>query len=107
MSQEKKLLLAVAGAGALGAALYTTQGSGDKSSPNKTRDKKDMGLQGAGIAGTGAAGGNERAVDPSEDKKVKTTGAPRDELPSGGVGGGAGAGGMGDRSIELPGASRG
>ncbi|KAM0664224.1 hypothetical protein ACQRIT_001007 [Beauveria bassiana] len=105
MSQEKKLLLAVAGAGALGAALYTTQGSGDKSA-NKTRDKKNMGLEGAGIAGTGAAGGTERAVDPSEDKKVKTT-APRDKLPSGGVGGGAGAGGMGARSIELPGASRG
>ncbi|KAH8708173.1 Conidiation-specific protein 10 [Beauveria bassiana] len=83
MSQEKKLLLAIAGAGALGAALYTTQGSGDKSA-NKTRDKKNMGLEGAGIAGTGAAGGNERAVDPSEDKKVKTT-APRDKLPSGGT----------------------
>lgn len=105
MSQEKKLMLAMAGVGVIGAAIYATRGGSSKvsnQSPNKTRDKKNMGLEGAGIAGTGAAGGNERAIDPNQDKKLKTT-APVEELPSGGgVGGGPGAGGMGARAIELP-----
>lgn len=109
MSANKTVMLAVAGAGALGAAYYALNGrtaptnnSNSSNLPdNKARDKRDMGLSGAGIGGTGAAGGTERAIDPSQDRKTQTT-APREKLPSGGVGGGAGAGGQGARSIELP-----
>ncbi len=110
MAANKTVMMAVAGAGALGAAYYalsgptrpaTTPSSNNKLPDNKARDKRDMGLSGAGIGGTGAAGGNERAIDPSKDRKTQTT-APREKLPSGGVGGGAGAGGQGARAIELP-----
>ncbi|OAA40073.1 hypothetical protein ISF_09827 [Cordyceps fumosorosea ARSEF 2679] len=102
MSTGRTMILAVAGAGALGTALYAMQDSttARNQSPNKTRDKKNMGLEGAGIAGTGAGGGNERAIDPSRDKKVQTT-APREKLPSGGVGGGPRAGGMGARTVDV------
>ncbi|OAA38710.1 hypothetical protein BBO_06957 [Beauveria brongniartii RCEF 3172] len=114
MAADKKVMLALAGAGAVGVAFYATrsttrpavQSSSSSSSSttlpdNKARDKRDMGLSGAGIGGTGAAGGNERAIDPSQDRKVETT-APREKLPSGGVGGGVGAGGMSARAVELP-----
>lgn len=113
MAANKTVMMAVAGAGALGAAYYalsaptrpaTTSSSSKnngKMPDNKARDKRDMGLSGAGIGATGAAGGTERPIDPSKDRKTQTT-APREKLPSGGVGGGPGAGGHGARSIELP-----
>ncbi|KAM3455018.1 hypothetical protein MY3296_002588 [Beauveria thailandica] len=111
MAADKKVMLALAGAGAIGVALYATRSTTTRpaavQSPsttlpdNKARDKRDMGLSGAGIGGTGAAGGNERAVDPSQDRKVETT-APREKLPAGGVGGGVGAGGTSARAVELP-----
>ncbi|KAM3509439.1 hypothetical protein MY10362_000603 [Beauveria mimosiformis] len=115
MAADKKVMLALAGAGAVGVAFYATrsttrpavQSSSSSSSSsttlpdNKARDKRDMGLSGAGIGGTAAAAGNERAIDPSQDRKVQTT-ATREKLPSGGVGGGVGAGGMSARAVELP-----
>lgn len=114
MAANKTVMMAVAGAGALGAAYYalsaptrptttsSSSSSNDSKMPdNKARDKRDMGLSGAGIGATAAAGGTERPIDPSKDRKTQTT-APREKLPSGGVGGGSGAGGHGARSIELP-----
>ncbi|KAM3512013.1 hypothetical protein MY11210_004339 [Beauveria gryllotalpidicola] len=110
MAADKKVMLALAGAGAIGVVLYSTrsttrpaavQSSTTLPPDNKARDKRDMGLSGAGIGGTAAAGGNERAIDPSQDRTVQTT-APRDKLPAGGVGGGVGAGGMSARAVELP-----
>lgn len=104
MSQQKRIMLAVAGAGAFGAAFYASRGrrsQDNQQSSNKARDKRDMGLQGAGIGMTGAAGGNERAIDPIKDRKVNTT-APPEKFPPAGLGGGAGAGGPSARAIELP-----
>ncbi|KGQ06627.1 hypothetical protein BBAD15_g8054 [Beauveria bassiana D1-5] len=111
MAADKKVMLALAGAGAIGVAIYATRSTtrpATVQSPsttlpdNKARDKKDMGLSGAGIGGTAVAGGNERAIDPSQERKVQTTASSRDKLPSGGVGGGVGAGGMNARTVELP-----
>ncbi|KAM0665015.1 hypothetical protein ACQRIT_007895 [Beauveria bassiana] len=112
MAADKKVMLALAGAGAIGAAFYatrsTTRPATAVQSPsttlpdNKARDKRDMGLSGAGIGGTAVAGGNERSIDPSQERKVQTTASSRDKLPSGGVGGGVGAGGMNARTVELP-----
>ncbi|KAM3516451.1 hypothetical protein NHJ13051_009904 [Beauveria bassiana] len=111
MAADKKVMLALAGAGAIGAAFYATRSTtrpATVQSPsttlpdNKARDKRDMGLSGAGIGGTAVAGGNERSIDPSQERKVQTTASSRDKLPSGGVGGGVGAGGMNARTVELP-----
>ncbi|KAM3566357.1 hypothetical protein ARSEF4850_000680 [Beauveria asiatica] len=110
MAADKKAMLALAGAGAIGVAFYATRSTTRPAVPspsttlpdNKARDKRDMGLSGAGIGGTGAAGGNERAIDPSQDRKVETTTAPREKLPAGDVGGGVGAGGTSARAVELP-----
>ncbi|KAJ3494099.1 hypothetical protein NLG97_g4295 [Lecanicillium saksenae] len=80
MAADKKVMLAVAGAGALGAAYYAASSTTrpatkpiSELSDNKARDKKNMGLGGAGIGNTHAAGGTERAIDPSKDRKVETT----------------------------------
>ena len=99
-------MMAVAGVGIIGAGLYAATGGRNdpvKESPNKARDKRDLGLSGAGIAGTATAGGNERGADPSKDQKRKTnTTAPPEKLPSGGIGGGEGGGGAGAQAVQLP-----
>jgi hypothetical protein len=102
MSKQNTAVLALAGAGVLGAGIYTMKYRKDppQQSKNKTQDKKDMGLGGAGVGLTGAAGGNERAIHPGKDHEEHTT-APKEKLPSGGVGGGAGAGGTGSRAVEF------
>ena len=102
MSRQNTALLATAAVGVLGAGIYTLNYREEPAqlSKNKAQDKKDMGLGGAGIGQTGSAGGNERAIDPSKDRKVFSS-APKENLPSGGVGGGAGAGGTGARAVEF------
>lgn len=102
MSKQNTSILVIAGAGVIGASIYTMKYRKDpaQQSKNKTQDKKDLGLGGAGVGLTGAAGGNERAIDPSQDRKVSTA-APKEKLPSGGVGGGAGAGGTSARAVEF------
>lgn len=91
MSRQKTTMIAAAGVSIIGAGVYTMRGRKDppQRSPNKARDKRDLGLSGAGIANTGAAGGNERAIDPSKDRKIRST-ARKEDLPAGGIGRGKG-----------------
>ncbi|KAJ2978945.1 hypothetical protein NQ176_g3536 [Zarea fungicola] len=84
MSQEKKFMLAMAGAGAIGAAIYAIRGSSKASnqSPNLTRDMTNMGLEVMGTADVAEPRGNENAIDPSQDRKSKTTAPPEELLAS-------------------------
>ncbi|KAI9901693.1 hypothetical protein N3K66_003510 [Trichothecium roseum] len=109
----------ITGGGIVGGTLYyrsqhkkaAAAASSEKTTHNKAhaaakRDKE--GLSGAGIGGTAVTGGHETGqigsgvatATSSPDRKVDTD-APLEKLPSGGVGGGVGAGGANVRAIEM------
>lgn len=76
----------------------------------RTRQKRDKeALSGAGVGGNATSGGHETGqvgsgVQPGTGDKERTpvtTAESRDQLPSGGVGGGVGGGGANVRSIEM------
>lgn len=97
----------VAGAGMLGAAIYGIRGKSitSEDNRNKAQQKRDLGLGGAGIGGNHMAGGNERGPSPSKGeqkpKRQVTTAKSRDQLPSGDIGGGEGAGGSSARKTQV------
>lgn len=100
MSQQRLGSIALAGAVALGVGVYASRHTDER---NSARQKRDMGLSGAGIGRTGTAGGTERGERSigQTDQQV-TTAKDRDSLSSGGVGGGPGAGGSSARAVEMP-----
>lgn len=109
----------ITGAGIVGGTLYyrsqhkkaAAAASSEKTTHNKAhaaakRDKE--GLSGAGIGGTAVTGGHETgqigsgvATATSSPERRVDTDAPLEKLPSGGVGGGVGAGGANVRAIEM------
>ncbi|OAA32314.1 hypothetical protein AAL_01646 [Moelleriella libera RCEF 2490] len=106
MSQGRALMIATAGAAAIGGAFYATRGS--KSSAQARKDaadsKRDLGLGGVGVGGNVLTGGPESGPprpDKDPQRSTKTTAESRDKLPSGGLGGGEGAGGSSARKTDL------
>ncbi|KAM0298835.1 hypothetical protein ACHAPM_008266 [Fusarium culmorum] len=95
-----------AGVAALGAGIFYMGRSKPDTTPeqdrrNRAEAKKTEGLSGAGIGGNAITGGHELSHAENSRSKEKTT-APLEKLPSGGVGGGVGAGGSNVRtSIEM------
>ncbi|KAF5025703.1 hypothetical protein F66182_2221 [Fusarium sp. NRRL 66182] len=94
-----------AGVAALGAGVYYMTRSKPQTTPEQDRRgraeaKKAQGLSGAGIGGNAVTGGHELS-HANSDRNEGTT-APLEKLPSGGVGGGVGAGGSNVRtSVEM------
>lgn len=99
MSQEKKFMLVMGAAGAMGAAVYAVRLSSKAAnqSPSQTRDMTNMGLEGTDIDDAAAAGRNETAIRPSQNQKTKTT-APAEELLAGVLSGGVESGPGTDRT---------
>ncbi|QUC22235.1 uncharacterized protein UV8b_06476 [Ustilaginoidea virens] len=104
-------MTAAAGAALIGGTIYATRGRKEKSGPevarNRARAKRELGLGGAGIGGNVLSGGPEAGAAPPRpdrdpERRAKTTADSRDDLPSGGVGGGEGAGGASARRSQLP-----
>ncbi|KAF5985236.1 hypothetical protein FCOIX_2213 [Fusarium coicis] len=95
----------ISGVAALGAGVYYLGRSKPETTPEQDRRgraeaKKAEGLSGAGIGGNAVTGGHELSHANSNRKEGTT--APPEKLPSGGVGGGVGAGGSNVRtSVEM------
>ncbi|KAK5998813.1 hypothetical protein PT974_01196 [Cladobotryum mycophilum] len=106
MSRQRLALPIVGGASLLGAVLYF-RSRPNKSYGEQTRDRKlakqEQGIMGAGVGNTHAIGGHEPGQsDKDSSRKVETT-APKEKLPSGGVGGGEAS----PRDINFPGLDKG
>lgn len=98
----------VATAGILGIIYYSRSSNPNEGTDhigNRARTKKDSdALQGAGVGGNFQSGGHETGAKPpgqDSERKVLTTADSLDKLPSGGVGGGVGAGGANVRAIAM------
>ncbi|UNI16341.1 hypothetical protein JDV02_002779 [Purpureocillium takamizusanense] len=109
MSKRLGPIIAAAGAAAVGVGIYRSRKAGtgegqDGPSRNQAQTKRDLELQGAGVGGNMMTGGTELSPDRPDRNPERRTGttAPPSELPSGGVGGGEGAGGAGARRVQLP-----
>ncbi|KAI8724555.1 hypothetical protein NCS52_00024900 [Fusarium sp. LHS14.1] len=101
-SQQRSAAVPIgAGVALLGAGIYyksrsKPQVSEDQARRDRAQAKRDEGLSGAGIGGNAVTGGHELShVNP---KRAEGSTAPLEKLPSGGVGGGVGAGGSNVRS---------
>jgi hypothetical protein len=107
---RRLIIPGVATVGLLGIYLYsrpskTNETEGSDHIGNRARAKKDSdGLQGAGVGGNFQSGGHETGAKPpgqDSERKVQTTADSLDKLPSGGVGGGVGAGGANVRAMAM------
>ncbi|KAG5924061.1 hypothetical protein E4U61_001717 [Claviceps capensis] len=112
MSRSRLMAVAVAGSALIGGAFYATRRP-EKQSPEELRRNKadrarDLGLGSAGMGLNQVTGGPEAGAAPSRPdetdrmRPVHTTASSKDKLPSGGVGGGEGAGRTSARATELP-----
>ena len=113
MSAQRFFVPAAAGATAIGGYLYYNSKQPAKSREQQRRersqDKRDAGLSGAGVGQNAMTGLHEKGgpgsgvptANTDPDRAVKTD-APKEKLPSGGVGGGVGAGGAlcGERDVS-------
>lgn len=109
MSAQRFFVPAAAGATAIGGYLYYNSKQPAKSREQQRRersqDKRDAGLSGAGVGQNAMTGLHEKGgpgsgvptANTDPDRAVKTD-APKEKLPSGGVGGGVGAGGANSRT---------
>ncbi|RSL96282.1 hypothetical protein CDV31_013535 [Fusarium ambrosium] len=104
-SQQRSAAVPIgAGVALLGAGIYyksrsKPQVSDEQARRDRAQAKRDEGLSGAGIGGNAVTGGHELShVNP---QRTEGSTAPLEKLPSGGVGGGVGAGGANVRSIEM------
>lgn len=109
MSAQRFFVPAAAGATALGGYLYYNSQKPAKSRVEQRQErsqaKRDAGLAGAGVGQNAMTGGHEKGgpgsgvptANMDSDRAVKTD-APREKLPSGGVGGGVGGGGANTRT---------
>ncbi|PHH77083.1 hypothetical protein CDD80_952 [Ophiocordyceps camponoti-rufipedis] len=114
---RKLALTAATGATALGIGLFyrrstasEDQGSSSSSSSSPPRHsasaKRNHGLEGAAVGGNAIVGTTELDAARSGPPAISSP-APREKLPSGGVGGGEGAGGSTARKTQFPMASKG
>ncbi|RSL39170.1 hypothetical protein CEP53_014260 [Fusarium sp. AF-6] len=110
-SQQRSAAVPIgAGVALLGAGIYyktrsKPQVSDEQARRDRAQAKRDEGLSGAGIGGNAVTGGHELShVNPQRSEGSTT---PLEKLPSGGVGGGVGAGGANVRSIEMTAKQRG
>ncbi|RSM05764.1 hypothetical protein CEP52_006093 [Fusarium oligoseptatum] len=110
-SQQRSAAVPIgAGVALLGAGIYyksrsKPQVSDEQARRDRAQAKRDEGLSGAGIGGNAVTGGHELShVNP---QRSEGSTAPLEKLPSGGVGGGVGAGGANVRSIEMTAKQRG
>ncbi|KAG6263663.1 hypothetical protein E4U49_002151 [Claviceps purpurea] len=112
MSRSRLMAVAVAGSALIGGAFYATRRP-EKQSPeelrrNKAERARDLGLGSAGMGHNQVTGGPEAGAAPSRPdetdrmRPVHTTASSKDKLPSGGAGGGEGAGRTSARATELP-----
>ncbi|KAG6076430.1 hypothetical protein E4U15_005141 [Claviceps sp. LM218 group G6] len=112
MSRSRLMAVAVAGSALIGGAFYATRRP-EKQSPEELRRNKadrarDLGLGSAGMGHNLVTGGPEAGAAPSRPdetdriRPVHTTASSKDKLPSGGAGGGEGAGRTSARATELP-----
>ncbi|KAG6207820.1 hypothetical protein E4U35_000618 [Claviceps purpurea] len=112
MSRSRLMAVAVAGSALIGGAFYATRRP-EKQSPEELRRNKadrarDLGLGSAGMGHNQVTGGPEAGAAPSRPdetdrmRPVHTTASSKDKLPSGGAGGGEGAGRTSARTTELP-----
>ncbi|KAG5989373.1 hypothetical protein E4U52_005632 [Claviceps spartinae] len=112
MSRSRLMAVAVAGSALIGGAFYATRRP-EKQSPEELRRSKadsarDLGLGSAGMGHNLVTGGPEAGAAPSRPdetdrmRPVHTTASSKDKLPSGGAGGGEGAGRTSARAAELP-----
>ncbi|KAL6864248.1 hypothetical protein J3F83DRAFT_716037 [Trichoderma novae-zelandiae] len=90
-------MTALAGVGVVGATVYATRRRGPQSAVQDRHDKaqetRDLGMGGAGVGGNRMAGGPSSSAAPSgperdPSSRQVTTASSRDQLPSGGAGGG-------------------
>ncbi|KAG6003128.1 hypothetical protein E4U21_002326 [Claviceps maximensis] len=113
MSRARAFSIAGLGAAFVGGTIYATRSPQKQSVAEMKRNKadraRDLGLGSAGVGGTHLTGGPEAGAAPSRPddgddhaQRVKTTAESGDKLPSGGVGGGEGAGGSSARRTEVP-----
>ncbi|KAM4065483.1 hypothetical protein HRG_004212 [Hirsutella rhossiliensis] len=109
MNRQRAAMTAAAGAAVIGVGMYSNT-KGQKDEPQVQRHnahvKRDMGLSGAGVGGNAMTGSTDiSAAPPSSHKNLERTTrttAAIEKLPSGGVGGGEGAGGSSARKMQLP-----
>ncbi|KAG6026139.1 hypothetical protein E4U19_002761 [Claviceps sp. Clav32 group G5] len=112
MSRSRLMAVAVAGSALIGGTFYATRRP-EKQSPEELRRNKadrarDLGLGSAGMGHNLVTGGPEAGAAPSRPdetdrmRPVHTTASSKDKLPSGGAGGGEGAGRTSARATELP-----
>lgn len=105
ITMRQRSLIPVFAAGSLfiGALIYSTRPEAPKSDPERRRDAKEAkraeGLSGAGVGGNFTTGGHE--LSSKTDREPEAATVPKEKLPSGGVGGGVGAGGANVRAIEM------
>ncbi|RFU75851.1 hypothetical protein TARUN_6377 [Trichoderma arundinaceum] len=99
-------MTAIAGAGIIGAALYSTRKNKNTNDVQQRRSKaeetRELGLGSAGVGGNRMTGGPANAAalsgpDRDSDQQVTTAGSKK-ELPSGGIGGQGGSGSMSEKS---------
>lgn len=105
---RRLILPALATVGLIGIIVKSRSSSSEDIHPNtaRARAKRDNdALGGAGIGGNMQSGGHEKGAvagsNGAAETKVQTTAESRDQLPSGGVGGGPGAGQSNARAIEM------
>ncbi|KAF4595981.1 hypothetical protein GQ602_001594 [Ophiocordyceps camponoti-floridani] len=108
---RKIALTAATGATALGVGLFYRRSAASEdqsSSPprNSASAKRNHGLEGAAVGGNAMVGTTELDAARSGPPAISSP-APREKLPSGGVGGGEGAGGSTARKTQFPIASTG
>ncbi|KAJ4203908.1 hypothetical protein NW767_004766 [Fusarium falciforme] len=104
-SQQRSAAVPIgAGVALLGAGIYyksrsKPQVSEEQARRDRAQAKKDEGLSGAGVGGNAVTGGHE--LSHANPQRTEGSTAPPEKLPSGGVGGGVGAGDANVRSIEM------
>jgi hypothetical protein len=105
-SPVRLVIPAVATLGLVGIFFNSRRGSDEPEKVgSRARAKRDEdNLNGAGIGGNMQSGGSEAGSltgKGHDDGSVQTTASSRDELPSGGVGGGHGGGNSNTRAVEM------
>ncbi|RCI11667.1 hypothetical protein L249_7728 [Ophiocordyceps polyrhachis-furcata BCC 54312] len=104
MSRQKLAMTAGAGALAIGLFYRHQSKAAKKQDENPSRHgahaKRDLGLQGAAVGGNAVVGSAD--LNARRNRQPSRSPAPLEKLPSGGTGGGEGAGGSSARRTQFP-----